>query len=467
MKRCHFFLSILVGLAAGPAYGEVELSMEQAIEMAVANNENLKQAREDRLSAQERVKEARGAVFPKLEASYSYNRYFRIPDIPVPVGVAPEVAEDGSLLGGDGEGPPGPDNPWPLMTQDFPAVEDNEHVFSLTASQALFTSGRVTNYYRAAKAGSEAADLMYNRQKRLLTLQVQEAYLNSLLARETLAIARASLENTLKDHEIISQKFKEGLGSKFELMQHEVEVNNRRTALITAENNLTLAKNHLKVIIGTDLGEEVSLTDSYNESFPDFKFEEVRQTMLEVEPSLKALDQAVEADKYMWKVYKADYYPILAAFGSVQYSGDSDQFIPDGDDFSDTLLAGIQLTIPIYEGGVKSAKKNRALRDLNKSRLELVKVRKLLTLDLQNAHLGYIASRQEMDSARETVRLAEKAYELAQLRYQTGLGSLTELQDVELALTQAKLLYSKTTRDVNLHLYKIQSYISDNSRSTQ
>ena len=469
MKRFYFILLILVWLAACPAYGAVELSMEQAIERALTHNENLKQAEEDRSSARERVKEARSAIFPTLEASYSYTHYFGIQEWPVSIGVDPDTAANGSFLGLDGQNPPGPDNPlsWHLVTMDFPFTRENEHVFGLTASQALFTSGRVSNYYRAAKVGSTGADLMYNRQKRLLILQVQEAYLNSLMAREVLVIARVSLENTLNDHKIISQKFKEGLGSEFELMQHEVEVNNRRTGLITAENNLTLAKNYLKTIIGIDLKEEIVLTDSYNESFPDFKFEQIRQTMLKDEPSLKALDQAVKAGKYLLKAYRADFYPIVAAFGSIQYSGDSNQFIPDSDDFYETLLAGIQVTIPIYEGGVKSAKKNQALRNLNKSRLELVKIRKLLTLDLQNAYLAYIASRQEMDSARETEKLAEKSYELAQLRYKTGLGSLTELQDTELTLTQVKLLYSKTTRDVNLHLYRIQSYISDDSRSKQ
>ncbi|UCD85639.1 MAG: TolC family protein [Deltaproteobacteria bacterium] len=466
MKRCYFFLLIFIW-AACPAYGAVELSLEQAIEMALNNNESLKQAGEERISARERVKEARGAVFPTLGASYGYNHYFLIPDMTVPVAVAPATDSDGNLLGGDGQNPPGPDNPWFLMTQDFPAMNENEHVFSLTASQALFTSGRVRNYYRAAKAGSAGADYMYNRQRHQLILQVQEAYLNSLMAREALDIAQASLNNTLKDHEIISQKFKEGLGSEFELMQHEVEVNNRRTGLITAENNLTLAKNYLKVTIGIDLEEEIVLTDSYSESFPEFEFEEIRQAMLKDEPSLKALDKTVEASKYMLKAYKADFYPIVAAFGSLQYSGNSDQFIPESDDFSETLLAGIQVTIPIYEGGVKSAKKNRALRDLNKTELELVKIRKLLTLDLQNAYLAYLAARKEMDSARETVKLAEKAYDLAKLRYKTGLGNLTELQDAELALTQAKLLHSKTKRDVNLNLYKIQSYISDDSRSEQ
>ena len=65
-----------------------------------------------------------------------------------------------------------------------------------------------------------------------------------------------------------------------------------------------------------------------------------------------------------------------------------------------------------------------------------------------------------------TVNLARKAYELAQLRYKTGLGSLTELRDAELAFTEAKLFLSKTLRDVNLHLYKIRSYLPEDARST-
>ncbi len=464
MKRLFLVLSVLIW--TGPAYAAMELTMEEAIKLAMTQNENIMQAYEDQASASEKVKEARSALFPTLSASYSYNRYFRIQDIPVDVDVAPDTGADGSFLGIDGT-PPGSDNPqgWHLVTQDFPAKNDNEHIFGLNASQVIYTSGRIMNYYRAAKAGSVGADFFLMQKKRKLTFQVQETYLNTLLAREALAIAKASLENTQKDHDIILQKFNEGLAAEVEKMQHEIEVHNRQIGVITAENDLTMAKNYLKMLGGISFNEEIILTDRFNESFPEIAFDDTLTTVLEKEPSINALRQNAKASEYILKAYKAEYYPMVAAFSSMQYDGDSDDAFPDSDDFHTTMLAGISVTIPIYEGGIKSAKKNQAIRNLKKIRLELSKVQKMLTLDLQNTFLAYKASQRQHNTAGQTLNVSQKAYDLAKLRYKTGLGSLSELQDAELALTKAKLLVSKTIRDVNQNLYKIQSYLSNSTRS--
>lgn len=467
MKKVLLFLLLLSFVAAPPAAGALELSLEKAIEMAKANNEELKKAREDRETGRERVKEARGAFLPTLGASYNYSHYFDILKVPVFDSAVPARSESESLLGSDFQNPPGPDNPqgYYLVSHEYPAKYKNEHTLGLTASQVLFSSGRVMSYYRAARAGSAAAEYNYSRQERGVILQVQESYLNALLAWEALQIARVSLENTLKDHEIITQRKKSGLGSEFEVMGHAVEVNNRRIELINAENGYHLARNYLKVIIGLDTPKEVTLTDSYNELFPELEFENLLQAMRENEPSLKALEQLVKVNQSLYQANRADYFPLVAAFGSFGYSGNSDAFFPSGDDFSKTLVAGLQVTIPIYEGGVKNAKKNQAFREVNKSRLDLVKVRKLLALDLENAYLAYLSSRKELEAARDTVKLAEKAYGLSQLRYQSGLGSLTELREAELALTRARLLLSKTMKDANLNLYKIQSYTTEMPRS--
>lgn len=463
MRRSIFIVFPLIGALVFPAFGAEELSLDRAIELAVANNEDLKKAGEDKLIARERVKEARGAVIPKISGSYSYSYTI-------------DMEYPSSMMGGGTNGAGGEyqaqaaqysgGSAASSMSLGLLGLTDHSHTFSLTASQTLFTSGRVMNFYRAATAGSSAADLSYTRKKRDLALQVQEAYLNSLMTREVLEIARASLENTRGDHEIILQRYREGLGSEFEVMQHEVELNNRRTGLITAENNYTLAKNYLKVITGIELETDLTLTDSYNESFPRLEFEKILNAMLENEPSLQALEEVTNVNRYLWKAYKADYFPLVAAFGNATYMGYSNDLVPGSDDFGHSYLAGINVSIPIYEGGVKNAQKNLAFRDYNKSKLDLAKVRKLLTIDLQNAYLAYLASQREMESAKSTVSLATKAYELAQLRYKTGLGSLTELQDAELAFTEAKLFLSKTLRDVNLHLYKIRSYLPEDARST-
>jgi len=446
MRRITIFF-LIISLAAGfrPAYGAIELSLEKAIEMANTNNEELKKAREDRETGRDRVREARGAFLPTLSGSYNYSRYFDIMEVPVFDSISP----DGSSL----------------IPHYYRAKYDNEHTLGLTASQVLFTSGRVTSYYRAARAGRSASENNYARQERAVTLQVEEAYLNALLAGEALKIAELSLANTEKDHEIVLQRQKSGLGSEFEVMGHAVELNNRRIEAINAGNGQRLARNYLKVIIGIDPAEEVSLTDSYNETFPDLEYEKIRGQMLTSEPSLHALENLVQVNENLYRAQRADYFPLVAAFGSYQYSGNSDKFFTDKKDFNQTIVAGVQMTVPIYEGGVKNARKNQAFREVTKSRLELSRVRKLLELDLENAYLAFLSSRKELEAVREMVKLAEKAYGLSQLRFQNGLGSLTELRDAELSLTRARLMLSKTMKDVNLNLYKIQSYTAEIPRS--
>ena len=102
MKK-PLLLLFIIFLAATirPAYGQVELSLGKAIEMAKANNEELKKAREDRETGRERVKEARGAFLPTLGISYNYSRYFDITKMALFDTAIPARASDGSLLGAE------------------------------------------------------------------------------------------------------------------------------------------------------------------------------------------------------------------------------------------------------------------------------------------------------------------------------------------------------------------------------
>ncbi len=467
MKK-PLLLLFIIFLAATirPAYGAVELSQGKAIEMAKANNEELKKAREDRETSRERVKEARGAFLPTLGISYNYSRYFDITKMALFDTAIPARASDGSLLGADFQTPPSANNPqgYYLIPHYYRVKLNNEHTLGLNASQVLFTSGRVMNYYRAARAGRTASDYNYTRQERAVILQVQESYLNALLAGEARKIAELSLANTEKDHELVLQRQKSGLGSDFEVMDHAVELSNRRIEADNAGNGEKLAQNYLKLIIGIDPAEDIRLTDSYNEIFPELEYETLKGQMFDREPSLRALENLIRVKENLYRAQRADYFPLVAAFGSVGYYGNSNAFFPAGEEGSKTLVAGVQVTIPIYEGGMKSARTNEAFREVTKSRLELSRVKKLLELDLENTYLAYLSSRKTLEGVREMVKLAEKAYGLSQLRFQNGLGSLTELRDAELSLTRARLLLSKTLKDANINLDKIQNYTAETSK---
>lgn len=463
MKGSTLFGFVLVFLTSGPASAALELTMDRAVELALIHNEELLKAEEDRTSAHERVKEARGALLPNLEASYGYQYYFRVPEFDLPLDLSPDSPPDGSVQRLAVRNAPGENNPGSGLSpiQSFPLLLPHEHTFAITASQVLFSSGRIMNYYRSARSGSEAADSLYARRVRELVFQIRQAYLDALLASASSEIARASLRNTERDHELVQTRFGQGLASEFDVMQHHVELNRRRIDVMTAENTEILARNGLKIQIGVPYEEDVVLTDAFNDSLPRFRFEELEARMLAFEPSLKALQHAVRANEQMLRAAKADYFPIVSAFGLVQTTGNSEDFIPRGREFDETIVTGLKVSIPIYEGGVKTARRNQAIRDVNRSRLEQRRVRKLLTLELQNSFLAYQTSQGELEVAGETVNLARKAYELAQLRYETGVGSRKELEDAELAYSQARLLRSRITRDVNLNLYRIHSLISE------
>ncbi len=454
--------------AVTSAHAETPLSLQDAIDLALINNERLRQTAEDRQSAAERVKEAKGALFPKVEASYNYSRYFKIRDIPQYYNVAPDMGTDGSYSGIVSPGDPlGPDNPlgWHTVPLYGPAVNDNEHTAGITATQILYTSGRVMNYLRSVETSSDAMDNIYLSEKRNLVFNVQTAYLDSLMNREAVVISKESLENALDDHTVIKNKLREGLASDFDVMQHEVTVQNFRVKLNKAENGFQLATNNLKTLIGIRFTETVTLTDSFIDDFPVLEFNKLLEDMTENDPALKATKHQIRSNTYLLKAKKADYFPVLTAFGSAEKSGDSMDFFPEDDEIDDTVVAGINLTIPIYEGGMKQSRVSQAAHDLNKSKLEYDKIKKLLRLDLENAYLTYLSSQRELATSADTVKVAQTAYGLAKLRYDNGLGSRSDLEDASLALSNASLLYYRFKRNTNYYLYKIHSYCPWHARS--
>ena len=92
----------------------------------------------------------------------------------------------------------------------------------------------------------------------------------------------------------------------------------------------------------------------------------VAQMMELDDGEFEKLKQRIQAEKYLVKAARADYFPMLTGFGSMARTWDSEDFVPEEEDRYDTVVAGIALQIPLYQGGVKNAKVNQAMSDLNK-----------------------------------------------------------------------------------------------------
>jgi outer membrane protein TolC len=111
------------------------------------------------------------------------------------------------------------------------------------------------------------------------------------------------------------------------------------------------------------------------------------------------------------------------------------------------LSAGISISIPLFSGGKNINKANEIRNSLNQLSLQKDYLRQSLGVQVENAFNAILTAREKMAANEITVRQAEKAYEIAEVRYNAGAGTILELNSSELSLTQARLNYSQAIYD--------------------
>ena len=111
------------------------------------------------------------------------------------------------------------------------------------------------------------------------------------------------------------------------------------------------------------------------------------------------------------------------------------------------LSAGITISIPLFSGGRNLHKISEINNSLSQLSLQREYLRQSVNIQVENAFNSILTAREKMASNEITVRQAQKAYDIALVRYNAGTSTILELNSSELSLTQAKLNYSQATYD--------------------
>jgi outer membrane protein TolC len=108
------------------------------------------------------------------------------------------------------------------------------------------------------------------------------------------------------------------------------------------------------------------------------------------------------------------------------------------------------LSLPLFTGGRISGAKDAARASLEDSRLRLQQTRELAEIDLQNAITTHAAAQAAYDASTGTTEQAQRAYEIALVRYREGISTQTELADSRLALQQAEAQRAQAARSLQV-----------------
>ena len=294
-----------------------------------------------------------------------------------------------------------------------------------------------------------------------LTNAVTKSFYQILLLERSFEVLRESERTITATVDNTREMFEAGLASEYDLLTAEVQLSNLQPGIINTGNSIVVSKQMLKMYLGVPEDVEIVLSGSLDDhtggalAIPD------PAAALDGNSELRQLDYQQTLVDQQIRLANASRLPVLAAYGSVNFSGQDKTMgfglTPEGEMgvvsvnkwwWQKPTNAGISLSVPIFSG-LKNTSKVKQLRNQS-SQIELQKnyLREAKALEARTAVNNLISARETMTANEKTVAQAEKAYTIARTRFDAGAGTMLEVNQAELAVTQSRLNLSQATYDL-------------------
>ena len=273
--------------------------------------------------------------------------------------------------------------------------------------------------------------------------QVTKAYYGALLSSDSYEVMKKSHNVAQQNYEVVNEKFKVGRVSEYDKISAEVQARNTNAAMISAQTGKTLALLQLKVLMGVTANVDIAIDDSLKayESKLTLADAEMATEELSNNSSLRQLDQNMTLLERSQKILRTNFMPTVALQLTGQYqSYANNNWNVFGYSFSPSSTLSIAVSVPIFHATTWTKLKSNKVQiaQLEDTRLN---ARRQLSLAAESFKQNMASTMAQVESNSEAVKQAEKAVMIAEKRYEIGGGTILELNQSEIAQTQAELTY--------------------------
>jgi outer membrane protein TolC len=451
--------------AQQPAAGARRLTLDEALELAEPKSEQVTIAAAGVTRAESQQQRVRSEWMPQVSAVASYDRALASEfsgvfdnfgpsctpltinaDAPLPDRVAEieralrDCPPSGSLFGGGATADDNGDS-----SRSLPFGQPNTYRVNLAFSQNLYTGGRLQAQQAQARLGHASAQLNLTSTRAQLALDVAQAYFDAVLSDQLVVIAEATLAQAVSTADQVRQQREAGRAAEFDLLRAQVSRDTQRPEVIRRRNERDLAHLRLKQLLDLPLDQPLQLVATLEEpvlSAPaqrwagEIAVAEAGDAPVRVRTAVTQAGNDVQQSEAAIRVARSQRLPVVSvssAYGRVAYSG-----IPRFGEFRTNWTVGASASMPIFTGGRLKADETTARANLIESQARLQQTRELATLEDASARLQLANARAAWESTAGIVQQAQRAYEIAELRYREGLSTQLELSDARLLLEQAR-----------------------------
>ncbi len=443
-----------------PAYSQDSqtrrLSIEEAIRLAIKQNSDLESVRLDVKRSDARVLEAWGYAMPSVDVSGQYMHF-----IDKPVTFFPDVFLYGFMKEIDSTitKPTGKLVPVSFAPR-FTAGA------SLNVKQILFNGAIFVGIGAAQVYSNLARDLFQVKQVETVT-KVKKAYYSALLAHEALELMHSSLKNAGDNLKNVQLMKAQGIVSEYDELRASVGVENLRPVVIQSENNFNLARDALRNTIGISTKENFELADSLSFEHVDASLmERAEELVQDLNPNLSVVKGQIELNGAIINAERSNYLPTIAAFGSYQYQAAMNKFNFSTNDFYKSSQFGLSFSLNLFQGLQTYARVQQAQLDKRKSEEQLNNLEKNLQTALHSIIGNLQQAKKRVEAQEKTVEMAERGYKIVTTKFLNNSATQLEVNDAQLALTQAKVNriqavydYLNASADLDQLIGRLPSYV--------
>ncbi len=426
MRLLLFTLSCLLlsTVSAQETAVPARYSLEDAVNYAALNSNTIRNARVDILDAEQNVREQLSTGLPQFNASLDFLHYLKVPVLPLPEAFAM----------GD------PNAPTSIAFQ-----LKNSFTGGVSMSAMLF-DGSFFVGLRAARASSSYFNLQLEDAQRRLRSQVTQSYFPVLLLSTNVQILDNNIANLQRLLDETRAQYEAGFVEQLDVDRLNLSLRNLQSNRANVEQQQENALRALKFTLNYPEEQELQVADDLDQL--QLEVEEAALTAdipYQQRSELRLLDETLVLQDLNIELQRAAYLPKLTASAAAQYQYQGNN-LSDGF-WAPTVLVGLSAFVPIYDFGGRSSRLQRARLAKEKVVNQRDDVVRSIALEVLNARGTFRTASDRLQVNRENLDLAQRIYDVTQIKYTEGVGSSIETVQAEQQLYESQANYLSALYD--------------------
>lgn len=421
--------------------GTQPITLEQAIDLAIRNNRELQVSRLELERAQAALREVQAANLPTLDlnSNLTFQENTQQQD---------SALQDflDQLQGGQGGGQ---------------SDEDDVNVVlggSVELNYPLFTGGRRPALIEAAEGQVRFQELQVEAQEEQLRLDVINNYYDLQETDEQVRIQEAALEQALQSLRDAEALERAGVGTRFDVLQAQVDVANARQQLTQALSQRQIARRQIVQTLSLAQSVEVAAADPVEVAdLWDLSLEETIVLAIRNRAELEQQLVQREISDAQRRAALAQLNPQVSLFASydLQDTLNEDQTVQDSYQF------GAQFSLSLFDGGSARAQADQEEANIAIAEANFAAQRNQIRFDVESAYSNLQANFENIQTASLALEQAREALRLARLRFQAGVGTQTDVLIAQSDLTEAEFNRVQAILGYNRSLAELQRSVSN------